>query len=461
MSPHDSASESSLFLAPSPEAAPAISATAGRGKVVPIGTRPRQKPAKPPADTDAATESVEGRRSARKRISMTDAWVRGRKLVPEGYQTYADGLVPSLFLKVGKATKVWIVYKTFRGRPLRHHLGEYPGVSLERARTLARGSLTAIERGIDPRDSTPERLEAFAKGTAKPRQGNSDSTFGSVAERFLDESASKKPKSYAETKRIIEKDLLDEWRAVDIAEITRSDIRTLLKRVAKRGGPMANRTQMVLSRVFTFALDEELIDAHPLFRLEPVGGEERSRERTLSAGEIRAFWEAASAEPYPFGPCFKFLLTSAARRGEAASMKWTDIDETARLWRLADTKGGHGDEKPLSSLAMEILASCPRAGDHVFTATGSGPVSGWGKTTDRVRRAAGIAERWTLHDLRRTAATQMAEIGVSSESIRRVLAHAEPGITKVYTRTAWIPQKRDALNRWAEHLATIVGAEAK
>jgi integrase len=183
-------------------------------------------------------------------------------------------------------------------------------------------------------------------------------TFGAVAAEFLEKGATGKP-SYGETKRIIEKELIPVWGLAPIETIGRRDVVGLLDLIVARPAPvMANRTLGVISRIFSWALDRGIVDAHPCARMKKPGAE-YDRERVLAEAEIRKLWKAWDEIGYPFGPLFQLLLVTAQRRGEVAGMARDSVDCKAAVWTLGRTKAGHGHEVPLSPLASEILGRAP------------------------------------------------------------------------------------------------------
>ena len=126
-----------------------------------------------------------------------------------------------------------------------------------------------------------------------------------------------------EMQRKIDVELRD-WHDLQITDITRSMIKERLREKARDGGIAANRLLALISKIFNWAVDEEIIESSPAMRL-PRPGEEKDRERVLSADEINLLWPAFDALGYPFGSLYKMMLCTAQRRGEVASMKWSQI----------------------------------------------------------------------------------------------------------------------------------------
>ena len=194
-------------------------------------------------------------------------------------------------------------------------------------------------------------------------------------------------------------------------------------------------------------------------------GEETRRDRTLKAEEIQALWPRFAALEYPFGPFFQMVLATGQRREEVARMRWADVDFGAQLWILPAeaTKAARGHAVPLSPLAMALLESLPKLGTYVFTTARDRPISGFSKAKARLD-AMGTSEGtyrvtvapWTIHDLRRTAATEMGRLGVSRFIIGKVLNHADRSVTAIYDRHSYLQEKRSALEVWTSYLIGLV-----
>ncbi len=200
---------------------------------------------------------------------------------------------------------------------------------------------------------------------------------------------------------------------------------------------------------------------------------ESSRDRALSDDEVRWFWQACEAEGFPWGPMGKILLLTGQRRREVAQMTEAEIDGAA--WRLpaARVKNGRPHTVPLSDAALAVLKASPRIKSkpgYIFTTTGPSPVSGFHKARERLAaRMSEIAARergvpvsidhWTFHDLRRTAATGMARIGIPVRVTEAVLNHVSGtggGIVAVYQRHDFADEKRAALEAWSRLVLQLV-----
>jgi integrase len=269
---------------------------------------------------------------------------------------------------------------------------------------------------------------------------------------------------------MIRRRLLPEWQHKPIMSLRRRDAVRLTDKLIDEGKPgAAVRLWEIIRRIFNWAVDREDIEVNPMQGLKRPAKKE-PRQRALSHDEMRVLWQVWSQENSPFGPLQKFLLLTGQRRGEAAKMRWSEIDWDASIWTIPAerSKNGKAHEVPLSAPARDLLASMPRFanGEYVFTTThGQKPVLGFSKAKARTDRlTAPVAQEqgvtvgdWCIHDLRRTARTEMARIGISDEVAERVLNHAGDSLVRTYNIYAYRNEKAEALERWAEALMVIVG----
>jgi integrase len=372
--------------------------------------------------------------------------------------------------------RVFVVRYRVNNRLRRHTLGRYPDLSLADARKKARGILGDVARGEDPAEDKQARRDA--------------ESFRGLADAYIDY-AEKRHRSWVEEKRIIEKDLLPAFGFRQLVDIRRRDVRELVEGIARtRSAPiMANRTLGVLSRMFNFALDREWIEANPASRI-PEPGEEQSRERVLTDEELRELWTALTAlsahdqtddcdpvEPAGKTPrrinrataqAFQVQLLTAQRPGEVRSMRWADVDLDTGWWSIPSSvaKNAQSHRVPLTKSALDILNTrCQAASENAIFVFENRP--GGGSILHRGKKAASLLCRsltftFRAHDLRRTAATRMAEAGVPRDHIAKVLNHVEggPAATRVYDRYGYDVEKRSALDRWARRLAGIIDGKA-
>jgi integrase len=340
--------------------------------------------------------------------------------------------------------------------PTRRALGEVGAITLEQARRKARGWLELIGRGIDPRVE-----EARQRADAQRRQLNS---FAAVAGEFLERHASGLKKS-AEAKRIIEAEFVRRWGRRPITDIMPEEVAAAIRAIVKRGAPyQAHNAFGYLRRLFNWAIGTHQfgIQASPVERLSPKDliGKREARERTLSDDELRAVWNAATATGYPYGHVFRLLILTGQREREVADMHWSEVDIEKALWTIPAKrmKGGRAHEVPLASDALALLGELPRftGGEFVFTTTGGvKPVNGFSKAKARMDQLSG-ASAWVIHDLRRTMRTHLSALPVQDLVRELVIAHAKPGLHKVYDQHAYQVEKRRCLELWEARLLVII-----
>jgi integrase len=251
--------------------------------------------------------------------------------------------------------------------------------------------------------------------------------------------------------------------ALPLAKIERRQIAAMLAEIAQDSGAVtSNRVRASLSAFFSWAIQTGIADTNPV--TGTVKEKEQSRDRVLSPDEIRLIWNALPESD--FGNILKLLTLTGCRAGEIASLRWDEIKDDVIVLRPERTKNSRSHIVPLSDPARAILAAQSRRGNRefVFGMTRTNPFSGWGKCKDALDEAITKTTgkplpHWTPHDLRRTAATVMAEIGVEPHVIEAVLNHVsghKAGVAGIYNRASYEAKKRTALCRWAEHLAAII-----
>jgi integrase len=190
----------------------------------------------------------------------------------------------------------------------------------------------------------------------------------------------------------------------------------------------------------------------------------------LSEAEIVALWRVCDEIGYPWGPLIQLLLLTGQREREVGDLVWSELgDLEKRVWSLPSsrTKNRRARIVHLSDLALEVIRKIPKFGEHdfVFSITGAKPVQSYGDVKVRIdRRLAellGDVEPWVYHDLRRTCTTGMASFGIPLHVADKVLNHQSGvirGVAAVYNKFDYREEKRDALNKWGEFVARLVGA---
>jgi integrase len=414
-------------------------------------------------------------------VPLTDPRIRALKAA-EIPLDVRDGELRGLVLTIlPSGRKQFNVRYRFQGKQRRFPLGEYPSTSLTEARKRARRAQTAIDDGRDP---AGERQAAKAART---------DTTAALVEDYLAKHARKFKRSADEDERMLNVEVLPRWRDRSVRELTRRDVRALIERVAERAPIAANRLLAVVRKMLNFAVDHDWIDANPAARITKPAPE-RSRDRVLTDDEIRRLWRLLGNPPTttdrpapgrkrrtgskddPLCPVSASLaavlqvrLLTAQRGGEVARMRWSDVDLDGGWWTIpgADTKNGEPHRVPLTADSVAIVRAQAPKNDtdrqtYVFAGQGGTSVMARAKKAPAlVARTLGI--EFHGHDLRRTAATRMAESGISREHIAFVLNHVQGGAraTKVYDRYGRDTEKRIALEAWERTLRRILtGAQS-
>jgi len=353
---------------------------------------------------------------------------------------------------------------------------------LAKARELAREALLTVAEGRDP---AAERTEA--------RQQQPETVEAAVAE-YIKRYAMKSQKSWHETKRTFERDVIPEtkerdpvtWRGRELAGITKKDVVRLLDAIEERPAPvLANRVHGHLRRFFQWCLERDLLQASPMVGVR-APAQERARDRALTRDETLAFWRASGRMGWPFGWIFRLLLLTGAREGEVAGMAWAEVDLDAATWTLpaARSKNGRATVTPLSAEAVAILrqawakrAEKEKPGPLAFPSRDSEEryVSGFSKAKARLdrqmlRTLRALARKrgedpaevtlppWRLHDLRRTVASGMAELGIAVHVVERLLNHVSGtfrGIVQVYQKHDFAREKREAVDAWERYVLAL------
>lgn len=402
------------------------------------------------------------------RAKLTSAFVESVKAPENGQQEYWDSKLSGFGLRVSQGgRKTWTLLYRHQKLMRRLTVGTYPPLSLADARDMAKAKLAEVQRGLDP-------------ATLKQEARDAD-TFAAVAERYLAEHARvhKKASSVYEDEKILRRALLPAWGKRKAADIKRRDVIALVDGIATRAPIAANRALSLASKIFNFALFKEIIAVSPAYRV-PKPGKEQTRERALSDDEIGRFWQAIQGESADVAALFELLLRTGQRRSEVVEMRWNEVDLESSWWQIPAerTKNKRSHRIPFVGRVFEILkARRVEAHGQDFVFPGRREAQAYVNMAKPLARiiermgslaaAEGQAQApFTIHDLRRTAATGMAKAGVSGAVISKVLNHvtASTGgsrITMIYNRYEYDEEKRMALLKWDERLRTLLNERAQ
>jgi integrase len=386
-------------------------------------------------------------------MKLTDRLARSLGGPTEGKTeiVYWDDQVRRFGLRVrAQGGRRWIVdYEPNGGRGSRRvTLGDPSVVTCAAARQKARELRAKASLGEDPQGDRLAARKAI--------------TFGERVEDYLAETAHRlRPATRAMRSRYLTLHAKPLHRLV-VGTITRGDLLGLLTSIAKeRGEVAANRCGSALVGYFAWLMLSGVIDANPMIGIKAFN--ETSRDRVLTDNELAAIWHATD-NGTSFDRIVRLLMLTACRRAEVGSMRWSEITGDMFTLPAARSKNNVTHEVPLHPLAIAQLP--PRSGNRDVVFGRGGNDTGYastGRSKERLDRrvADSLTAAWTLHDLRRTCATWLSEHDTDPHVVEAVLGHvggtAKKGVAGIYNRAAYRVQKREALARWAEHVAEITG----
>ena len=291
-------------------------------------------------------------------------------------------------------------------------------------------------------------------------------TLRGVIDGYLTRYAAKrlKPGTFTDVERYLRR----HWAPLlelPVRRVMRADVAMRLARIADdSGGYAANRARVALSAVYAWAIAEGLGDGNPVVGTRKAA-EEVARDRVLTNEELSAIWRQAGDGD--FGAIVRLLILTGQRREEVSAMAWDEVDLEGATWRIGGdrTKNTRSHDVPLTSEAVQMLRRVERRDDRALVfGSRVGPFSGWSKAKTsldaRVSAALGRAPApWRLHDIRRTVATRLADIGVLPHVVEAVLNHIsghKAGVAGVYNRASYAAEKRAALDLWAGHVFKLI-----
>ena len=362
-----------------------------------------------------------------------------------------DDEVPGFGLRIRKTgSRTWVYQYKVQRRTKRVVIGKASAIKLAKAREIASDYHARVRQGGDP--VTEKRVQVE----------RASHTFAPLAEQYLERRKSTlRPRSWAATALYLKKHAAPLHTTLPVDSVDLRTIAGLLGRIEKTTGPVAaNRCRAALSSMFSWAMREGLAQSNPT--LNTNKREEHSRDHVLTNDEIRHVWAAAEG---PYGDIIKLLILTGQRREEIGSLRWSEVNLDRKLILLPRerTKNARPHEIPISPTAASILSGrdSPSLNPEREFVFGRRPFGGWSRSKHALDALLGDRVRpWHLHDLRRTAATGMADIGVQPHIIEAVLNHQsghKAGIDGIYNRSSYTKEKAEALARWDEHVLSIVG----
>jgi integrase len=388
------------------------------------------------------------------------AWVRAGK--PIAGKSDGDGLT---FTLSAKGTAAWIFRYRLGGKQHELTIGTYPTITLKHARELATEARAKVQQGVDvAKEKREQKIALTTAGTVKQ-----------LCDEFYQRTIEGRVKRPDIVKGRLDNDVIPKLGRMSIAEVKPLDIDGMIQAIVKRGSPvMANRVLMTTKAVFNYAIRRHWITQNPAsaFGRIDAGGEEKARTRALSEAELIKLLKAMREAGPVFNTYYlatKLLLLTAVRLSELVEAHWAefDLEGDEPVWRLPKSRIKTGRDMvqrdftiPLPAVAVEWLQEIKRtsvASDYVFPArrrasklTMSPATMNW--ALGEIKHG---LDHFTLHDLRRTARTHLARLGVALHVAERCLNHKLPGINDIYDTHDYLSERRLAMNGWAALLVRL------
>lgn len=378
---------------------------------------------------------------------FTDRWIQAINPPPRGRLEYADLLCPCLHLRVtGRGIKTFSTMLRVHGRLQRRTIGRYPAFSLAEARARTLAMLRDAGDGIDPRQAMP---------AAKKMP-----TYAELVEDYTEKHLKPNARSWRNLRANLLHPALRHLRTRSFNTILKADLVEVLDGLVAAGKPQAAVNLLrTLKMLWNWAADRDIIIHNPTERIRPPA-KPHERDRVLLDVEIAAIWQASFQLPAPYGQMYRMFLLTGQRRGEVATMRWCEVADD--LWTIPreKVKKDRSHAVPLTATALATIRSLPCYGADTFvfsTTGGASPSSNFSKVKQEMDRLCGVSD-WTIHDLRRTVRSKLAELGVPREVARKVLNHEDGKVDRIYNRHEYLSEKREALERWEKKVLSLAGA---
>jgi integrase len=393
-------------------------------------------------------------------MKITARTIAGLKL-PGGKNDaiYFDDDMPGFGIRLrvsgAQVRRSWVAqYRSF-GRTRRVLLGSAELLNVEQARAAAKKVLARVTLGHDP------QAEKIAR-----RQKDTHSLKGIVADYLAFKQRTVRPRTYGEIVRYLTGHFFKPLHNIPIDQITRKDVAARLTKITLENGSItASRARIALSGFYAWAMGQGLAEANPVIGTTRPQ-EAKPRERVLNDDELAQVWKACGDDA--FGKVIRLLVLTGARRAEVGGMRWSELDFERGTWAIPAerVKNGRQHTLPLTSLAISIIESVPRrvGRDHLFGTRSDGGLSHWHAKAELDQRV--TIKPWRVHDLRRTLATRLCDLGVAPHVVEQILNHQSghrAGIVGVYNKSVYANEVRAAMALWSDHIHTLIegGGERK
>lgn len=416
---------------------------------------------------------------------LSDKEVRNTKPTEKEY-LLADG--GGLFLRVRPTgAKDWLLVYTFAGNRRKLGLGSLEMVPLAAARSEAAKARESVKQQIDPQVQRKLR-QAEQEAQRKILEAlHARQTVRDLFERWAAVDLIRRKDGGKEIRRMFEKDVLPKIGSLFVEDVKKGHVTSVTDALLARSvNRMAKLIFSLMRQMFRFAVDRDFIEADPTasIRKTKIGGQDTERDRVLSEAEIWALrLQLPDARLMPSTEAAIWIaLSTLCRIGELLNARWSDIDLDLHKWRIPDTKNGKPHTVYLSEFAVkhfrrvkelnnnETWAYPSRNGKKaVSSKTITKQLGDRQRDSDPMkRRSKSIATlklqggKWGPHDLRRTGATMMTQLGVLPEVADRCLNHVEENRTKrIYQRHTYENEMQEAWRLLGKQLEVLTQDKAE
>lgn len=389
-------------------------------------------------------------------VRFTDTYIRNLKPQDKRFEKFEGGGFGLFVYPTGN--KSWIYRYKINGKKDYIILGSYPALSLADAKRMFLDYSEIRKSGKNPKD----HLAALQK--------EDKTTVADLANRWYKNYILEHRKQPQQIKQQISADIIPLLGEQFIEEIEAKAITNELDKIVARGSKVhANKVLSSLKQMFNYAVSRGEIKSNPAanIRSRDIGGIEKPRNRFLTLPEIRAIWHfldnGKNSVSLQIKNAIKIMLLTGVRSGELRLATWSELDYKNSLWTIPAEHTKIGETMrvhltPLVKFLFQELENCSLGNYVISGADGLSPLTDKAipKAVSRIQDRIGI-ERWTPHDLRRTFATQLGEtLNIDPVVIEKCLGHKMPKIMATYNRNEMLPQRKDALERWADYVSNLV-----
>jgi integrase len=357
-----------------------------------------------------------------------------------------DAKLPGFGVRVrrldsGKIARSYVYQYKVGGAHHRTRLGHVGGITAKQARELAQGYAIKLKSGINPAE---EQRAMQARSTAL--------TLNQVVEQYLTAMATIRRENTLRSARRYLRGWQEKFGDRQLDEITPREAAAYLASIA--GAAAANRAAFSLSALYVWARKRHLCSSNPVSDVEKRKQND-PRDRVLSDKELVAIWQATAVGD-DHDQIVRLILLTGCRKNEIAQLSWNEVDLEAGTILISKerSKNRVAHLLPLVEEAEAILQARPRAGDKVFGA-GNG-FSSFSYARGFLDQRLHLTENWQLRDLRRTVRSGLSRLGVQPHVAEAVINHVPPKLIRTYDRYSYINEKREALERWENHIKVLV-----